>query len=63
MINPDEAPPGYRATKCDGPLEDHCGGCAFLRSNLPHCISCHEVPCAARTRKDGESVVFVEKTA
>lgn len=57
MIDPKEAPPGYYAAPCQGPLTPSCTGCDLEHGEA----ECTAASCTRRQRKDGENVVFVKE--
>jgi hypothetical protein len=63
MINPDEAPDGYEAVAAllTGPTP--CHGCAFDISRFECGARHEETSCTEFWRKDGESVIFIEKAS
>lgn len=57
MIDPNEAPEGYRAEPLKSQNPDSCEGCVF--DDSPGCLG---VFCAGDRRKDGCEVIFVKYT-
>ena len=56
MIDPNEAPEGYKAIHG----ESGCLGCCFLSGG---CLGCARMHCAGEYRKDGCEAVFVAGSA
>ena len=57
MIDPNEAPEGYRAEPLQDRQFDPCKGCDI--KNLPECfVVCCAYPCAYHKRADGYGVIF-----